>query len=366
MRLPLATAISSVLLLSRCSGGGGAAQGPPAPATSAPVAPPTLSLLSPNSGSAGGGQTVTLHGANFAAGATVTMGLLPATVLSVTPTAISAITPVHAPGAVDVTVANPDGQTSASPGLFTYTAPAAPGTPPLDTRPAPGSLGGSGNNRWQIGSPTGLYVADPAAGELVVQGATAGSPPLILVNLDKGKPPADTLVTLNGVALVRWPGNPDFMWTLDPSGPQPVVGTGGFIELVATSGGGRQRQLILQVPGDVVTNSSPAIASSLAGSSSLAITFSASLTLNPPGIPGLAGVYPTASLLGYDPASRLIPSGAHGQSLVGAGQLGVVVPITSSTDTTQYLLDLRWPGLWQPDGETGAFCGLVKRWIYTK
>jgi len=241
-----------------------------------------------------------------------------------------------------------------------------PGTPTPDPRPAPGPLGPSGNNRWQIGSPSGLYVVDPAAGELAVQGATAGSPPLVIVNLDKGMPPADTTVTLNGVQLIRWSGNPDFIWTLDPAGPQPVVGAGGFIELVATTAsGGRQRSLVLPVPADLTLGSDPAPGTSLGTAASLTLTFPASLVLNPPGIPGLAGVYPEAFLLGYDPATRTLVSSSYGQALIGAGQLGAIVPVTAAA-SGQYLLDLRWPGLWQPDGETGAFCGLAKRLNYSR
>jgi hypothetical protein len=30
------------------------------------------------------------------------------------------------------------------------------------------------------------------------------------------------------------------------------------------------------------------------------------------------------------------------------------------------LLDLRWPGPWVIDGQTGGFCGLAKRWTYGK
>jgi hypothetical protein len=49
---------------------------------------------------------------------------------------------------------------------------------------------------------------------------------------------------------------------------------------------------------------------------------------------------------------------------VGAGQLGVTVPVSVPTTAPQYLMDVRWPGFWQADGETGGFCGLAKRWTY--
>jgi hypothetical protein len=36
------------------------------------------------------------------------------------------------------------------------------------------------------------------------------------------------------------------------------------------------------------------------------------------------------------------------------------------TTAPAYLLDLRWPGPWVIDGQTGGFCGLAKRWTYAK
>jgi hypothetical protein len=242
----------------------------------------------------------------------------------------------------------------------------APGTPPPDPRPAPGTIGGSGNGRWQFGTLTGIYVVDPAVGEIAIQGATSGSPAFVVVNLDKLPPPADTTVSLNSVLLVRASGL-SASWTVDPAGPQPIVGTGGFITLVAASASnGSQRQLILPCPSDIAMTSTPPIGSSLAGHASVQVAFAASLVLNPPNIPGLAGVFPQATLLGYDPNTGRLPLGNLGGSAVGAGQLGVTVPISTPATTSQYLMDIRWPGLWVPDGdgETGAFCGLAKRWTY--
>jgi hypothetical protein len=240
-----------------------------------------------------------------------------------------------------------------------------PGTPAPDTRPAPGALGASGNGRWQFASATGLYVVDPGVGEISIQGATPGSVPLVSVSLNKGAPPADTTITLNGVKLVRWAGNPTLQWTVDPAGPQPIVGSGGFIELVASDGSGRQRQMVLQCPSDLSMLSSPAIGSSLSNNASVQLSFASTIVLNPAGIAALAGVFPSAMLVGYNPATGAIVRGALGQALIGAGQLGVTVPILARTTAPEYLMDVRWPGTWQQDGETGAFCGLAKRWAYT-
>ena len=69
------------------------------------VVPPTVSSVSPNSGSTAGGTAVTITGTNFASGATVTFGAAAATnVVVVSSTSITATTPAGTAGAVTVTV----------------------------------------------------------------------------------------------------------------------------------------------------------------------------------------------------------------------------------------------------------------------
>ena len=64
-----------------------------------------LISVTPPSGTINGGTPVTLHGYGFEPGATVTFGGLPATdVVVVSSTTITAVTPAHAAGAVDVSV----------------------------------------------------------------------------------------------------------------------------------------------------------------------------------------------------------------------------------------------------------------------
>ena len=90
----------------------------------APATPsPTLSGVSPVSGPAAGGTAVTLTGTNFAAGATVTVGGAAATsVVVVSSTRITAVTPAGAAGARDVRVTLSGGQAATLAGGFTYTA----------------------------------------------------------------------------------------------------------------------------------------------------------------------------------------------------------------------------------------------------
>ncbi|MBB6147452.1 copper(I)-binding protein, partial [Silvibacterium bohemicum] len=97
------------------------------------VGQPTVSSVSPNSGSNSGGTAVTITGTNFAAGAAVKFGTAAATnVVVVNSTTITATTPAGSAGASTVTVTNSVGSQSGSLASgFTYvvssgiTAPAA-------------------------------------------------------------------------------------------------------------------------------------------------------------------------------------------------------------------------------------------------
>ena len=90
-----------------------------------PAPDPTVTGASPNSGTTAGGTSVTISGANFASGATVTFGGAAATNVNVVSgSTMTATTPAHAAGAVNVVVMNPGGQSGTLAGGYTYTAPA--------------------------------------------------------------------------------------------------------------------------------------------------------------------------------------------------------------------------------------------------
>jgi len=85
---------------------------------------PTITGVSPASGDAGGGTSVTITGTNFStagSGPTVSIGGTAATVTSFTATSITVTTPAGTPGAVDVIVFNLDGQAVRETTGFTYT-----------------------------------------------------------------------------------------------------------------------------------------------------------------------------------------------------------------------------------------------------
>jgi len=88
---------------------------------------PTVSTISPATGAAAGGTSVTITGTGFLTGATVKLGGTTATgVTVVSSTSITATTPAHAAGAVDVVVTNTDAQSGTLPGGFTYASNPAP------------------------------------------------------------------------------------------------------------------------------------------------------------------------------------------------------------------------------------------------
>ena len=123
---------------------------------------PTVTSMSPSTGSTAGGTTVTLGGTNFVAGATwVTIGGANVAASSVTvnsATSLTFTTPAHTPGNVAVTVTTPDGTSAGVSGGFTYVAP-TPAPTLTAILPATGSTGG--------GTSVGLVGTD------FVEGATS-------------------------------------------------------------------------------------------------------------------------------------------------------------------------------------------------
>jgi IPT/TIG domain-containing protein len=142
----LAACLGTLLLLITvaCGGGGGSPTSPsptPTPTPTPTPVSPTVTAITPNTGSTSGATSVTLTGTGFAAGATVTFGGTAATgVTVVNATTITATTPARAAGAVDVVVTNADGRSGVLTGGFTYTAAGAPTISSVS--PASGSVNG--------------------------------------------------------------------------------------------------------------------------------------------------------------------------------------------------------------------------------
>jgi hypothetical protein len=81
----------------------------------------TVTSVTPAAGKTTGGKAVTVSGANFQSGATITFGGSAATsVVFVNSTTLTAVTPAHAAGPVNVTVTNPDTSTGTKINGYTY------------------------------------------------------------------------------------------------------------------------------------------------------------------------------------------------------------------------------------------------------
>jgi hypothetical protein len=83
---------------------------------------PQITGINPESGPPSGNTPLVIEGTGFATGVKVTVGSLPAEIISASSTSIQVTTPASASGAavVDVEVANPNGQKSVSPQKYTY------------------------------------------------------------------------------------------------------------------------------------------------------------------------------------------------------------------------------------------------------
>ena len=134
---------------------------------------PTLTSLTPATGSTAGGTIVTLTGTNFTGATGVTFGGTAATVFNVVnATTITCTTPARSAGSVNVLVTTPGG-TSVASALFTYVAPSSSAT--LTTAAYTGSnpaLGGGALYGFPIvsdtqSSPATLSITSTSAGTLL-------------------------------------------------------------------------------------------------------------------------------------------------------------------------------------------------------
>jgi hypothetical protein len=87
------------------------------------LAAPSVVGVSPNHGSTGGGETVTISGNHLASNASVTFGGERATIIDSSASALVVIAPPHAPGAADI-ILTTDGGSFTAPAAFLYAAPA--------------------------------------------------------------------------------------------------------------------------------------------------------------------------------------------------------------------------------------------------
>ncbi|GAA2374743.1 hypothetical protein GCM10010170_078020 [Dactylosporangium salmoneum] len=160
------------------------------------VAPPSVTSLSPASGSTSGEDTVTITGTGFTGATAVTFGAGALFTVD-SDTQITALTPTHTAGPVDVAVTTPNGSATAA-GAYTYVA------PPSITSVSPTSGSTAGGTSVTI-TGTGFTGAT-----LVRFGGTAAGP--IVVNSDTSITASTPAHAAGTVGLeVTGPGGTDLM-----------------------------------------------------------------------------------------------------------------------------------------------------------
>ncbi|MGA8216494.1 MAG: IPT/TIG domain-containing protein, partial [Candidatus Sulfotelmatobacter sp.] len=154
---------------------------------------PTISnptSTSPEAGGDAGGDTLTITGTNFAAGANVLLGTAPGGISALNcvvagSTSITCITPANSSGTVDITVVNVDGTNASSAGAFNYNS-----SSPAVSSFAPSS--GDTNGGIQV----------TITGSDFETGATVGlNEPALQAALGAGPLPLSNIVVVNSTTI---------------------------------------------------------------------------------------------------------------------------------------------------------------------
>jgi len=143
------------------------------------VAAPAVSAISPMSGSSNGGTAVSVYGSNFIGVTAVTFGGHAGSLVSVSPTSLTAVAPAHKAGPVDVQVGTVYYTSAAVPAdVFTYVSPPAVTSVSPNIGPTAGGtrvtvtgsgftgvtmvvFGGVSGSSLTVSSPTSLAVTSP-------------------------------------------------------------------------------------------------------------------------------------------------------------------------------------------------------------
>jgi hypothetical protein len=213
------------------------------------VAPPdpTISAIDPSIGPDAGGTKVTITGTDFRPGAVVLFGAVAASSVSVlNGTTLTAVTPAHPAGLVDVTVTNSDGASITYVGGFTFAPPVALSFLALSPASGP-ETGGTQVTLLGAGFVSGITVTfgGSAATVTVLSQTllTAITPPgAALVDVVLSTPDGQ-VVTAVGAFQYIGPAVLSFGAITPPSGPEAgdtqvtILGTGFLPGMTVTFGG---------------------------------------------------------------------------------------------------------------------------------
>src|SRR6185312_13814542 len=177
---------------------------------------PTVSSISPTSGTTSGGTAVTISGTGFLSGATASIGGTAATNVNVVSgTSITATTPAHVAGAVTVSVINSDTQSGSLASAYTYVNPA-----PTVTSISPNNGSAAGGTALTITGTGFLSGATVTIGGTAATGVNVVSSTSITAIAPAHAAGATNVVVANsdGQSATLTSG-----YTYNPSNPAPTI-----------------------------------------------------------------------------------------------------------------------------------------------
>ena len=326
----------------------------------APAGAPVLASLTPESGPAGGGTSVTITGSGFLPGSTVTVGdtdgIVP-DVIGVDGTTLTFTTPPGAAGDAPVTVTNLAG--TSAPLEFTYVAPPL-GSPVLtaitpDAGPAAGgtpvTLTGTGftaASTITIGDATGIVgtlSSDGTQLTFTTPGGTAGDVPVTVTNGTGTSAPltftyqaapvvAPTLTSLTPAEGPAGGGTPVTIAGTGFTGDSTVtVGTTTGIVPVSVSTDGTS--LVFTTPAGAVGQADVSVTNPAGTSGTLPFTYQAA----PAGAPVLATLSPTSGPAGGGTRVTITGTGFTAGSTVSVDGSAPITPVSLGTGGTSLTFD---------------------------
>ncbi|MEZ4504240.1 MAG: IPT/TIG domain-containing protein, partial [Dehalococcoidia bacterium] len=310
---------------------------------------PTANLVNPNNGPSSGGTAVTITGTDFVTGALVSFGGTLATgVTVVNATTITATTPAHTIGAVNVVVTNPDTQSSTLVNGFTYTAAAAPTVSAV--APSTGTTGGGTPvtiiGTGFVGGATVKFGANSATSVVVTNSTTitavtpAGSAGTVAVTVTNPDTQNGTLPSAYTYAAAAQP-------TITAVSPNTGPITGGtsititgtnFLPGAAVEVGGTAATSVVVVSSTSITAKTPSRSTTGAVSVKVTNTDNKSATLAAPaftyvGPPKITAIDPSTGSVGGGTTVKITGSGfLTGATVTFDGIAATSVSVVSATE----------------------------------
>lgn len=293
--------------------------------------PPSVASVSPPAGPIAGGTTVTIDGANFTGTTSVSFGDTPATSFQVvSDNRLSAVTPAHDPGSVDVAVTTPQGTAN---GAFSYV------PPPAVTGVAPGEGPTSGAQTVSISGSAFTGVTQVSFGDatLVCPSAACVANTDVLITVLTPAHAAGTVpvevTTLYGVSAASTAARYTYKDDGGEGGSPPttVGGGGGSPTPTTVPGGSPPPQSPPGAPAadpsgalgpgfNATPNANPgALSPGFSTAPAPAPGFSGGFSTAPAPAPGLSGGFSTAPAASPASSGGFVPTPGAAAAPTGAG-----------------------------------------------